>query len=101
MLLEDLICNLPDAHIDDIFLDKNEGSIKTIIYMDNSIAICPYCKEGSDHLHSYYQRTACRAPYMTYRYVATPSNYSYKAESITAITLVAIAVYSVTGSGIG
>jgi hypothetical protein len=82
-------------------LDKNEGSIKTIIYMDNSIAICPYCKEGSHHLHSYYQRTACRAPYMTYRYVTIQSNYSYRAGSIIVTILIVIAVYSVTGSVTG
>lgn len=64
MLLEDLICNLPDAHIHDISLDDdtNGESITAIIHVDNSIAICPYCKEESHHLHSYYQRTVNDLP---------------------------------------
>lgn len=64
MLLEDLICNLPDAYIHDIFLDndKNGESIKIIVHIDNSTAICPYCKEKSHHLHSYYQRTVQDLP---------------------------------------
>ena len=62
MLLEKLICNLPDAHIQDIFLDESEGIIKVIIHMDNGSAICPHCQQKSFHLHSYYQHAVCDLP---------------------------------------